>query len=169
MHSLSEQAKSLASEVHRLSYDLHPAKLNQLGLVAAVRALSRDLAMAYGFTIDFEDDEVPRVLPQALTLCLYRIAQEALQNVVKHSGAKRAKVELKADGEALRLAVSDEGCGFDLQTSRDKESLGLVSMHERARSLRGHISIESRPGAGTRLDACIPLGSPTALQSGAAG
>jgi signal transduction histidine kinase len=99
-------------------------------------------------------------------LCLYRIAQEALQNVVKHSGATRVTIELNGTGEALCLTVSDDGCGFDPQAVHNEASLGLVSMRERMRLVRGQLAIESRPGAGTRVEARAPLASHPAAPSG---
>jgi signal transduction histidine kinase len=158
MDEFSTQVKGLSSEVHRLSHDLHPAKLDQLGLVAAVRGFCKEFAVAHEVAIEFTEHDVPRTVAADAALCLYRIAQEALQNVVKHSGGTMAKVELThADGH-LRLVVSDDGAGFDPQATRTKGSLGLVSMNERARFAGGRLIIDSHPGAGTRVEVCVPVG-----------
>jgi signal transduction histidine kinase len=136
---------------------LHPAKLNQLGLAAALRGFCREIGQAHGISIQFEAREVRRNLPPDVALCLYRIAQESLQNVVKHSGAGIVSVSLGySDGE-LRLSVSDNGCGFDTSASKNHESLGLVSMDERIRVIKGTVTIDSVPGAGTKVEARAPL------------
>ncbi len=157
MEDFSTQAKRLSSEVHRLSHELHPAKLDQLGLVAALRGFCREFAFAHEMAIDFAECGVPLRLPDDVALCLYRITQEALHNVVKHSGATAAKVSLAREGSELRLSITDDGRGFDPQSERANSSLGVVSMGERARFARGRISIDSSPGAGTSVEVRIPL------------
>ena len=132
MQEFSAQVKRLSSEVHRLSHELHPVKLEQLGLVAALRGFCKQFAVAHEMAIEFTDRSVPRAVPEATALCLYRIAQEALQNLVKHSGGTVARVELAMEGSELRLAIADDGVGFDPETTRANGSLGLVSMGERA-------------------------------------
>ena len=107
--------------------------------------------------IEFTDRSVPRALPEATALCLYRIAQEALHNVVKHSGGTMARVELTMEGGELRLAIADDGVGFDPETTRAKGSLGLVSMSERARFVRGLLSVKSHAGKGTRVEVRVPI------------
>jgi len=100
-------------------------------------------------------------------LCLYRIAQEALQNVAKHSGAKEARVELQRAGECVRMTVADRGRGFDAEAPAAHAGLGLVSMQERARLLNGRLRIASLPGAGTSLEVLIPLATETAVSEAA--
>jgi len=102
--------------------------------------------------IEFAERSVPREVPEATALCLYRIAQEALQNVVKHSGGRAARVELAMEGSELRLAIADDGVGFDPQRVRANGSLGLVSMGERARFVHGLLSVKSHAGKGTRVE-----------------
>ena len=163
MRDLSEQVKDLSSSVHRLSHELHPAKLEQLGLVAAVRGLCRELGAAHNIAIEFEPHAVPRLVPDEIALCLYRIVQEGLQNVIKHSGSATAKVELMSNENELCLIVSDQGRGFDSMVATDEGSLGLVSMRERVRLVRGQISVESRKGEGTRIKVQVPLGGSAGL------
>ena len=146
MQEFSGELKSLASEVHRLAHDLHPSKLDQLGLTAAVRGFCKELAVAHEIAIEFEPGDVPPALPDDVSLCLYRITQEALQNVVKHSGATAAKVELAAHGRELHLVVADDGHGFDLQAIELGASLGIVGMRERVRMVHGQISSAIPPG-----------------------
>ncbi len=155
MQEFSAQVKRLSSEVHRLSHQLHPAKLEHLGLVAAMRGFCKEFAAAHEIAIEFADRSVPRAVPEETALCLYRIAQEALHNVVKHSGGTAARVELAMDGGELRLVIVDDGVGFDPETMRANSSLGLVSMAERARFVHGRFSIESHPGKGTRIEARV--------------
>jgi PAS domain S-box-containing protein len=157
MQEFAALVKNLSYRVHRLSHELHPANLEQLGLVAAVRSVCRELSAAYHIEIEFEPHDVPRALPGEVALCLYRVIQEALQNVVKHSGADRAKVELTAEDRGLRLVVSDQGCGFEPANQTGGRSLGLVSMRERVRLVQGHISVQSRRGEGTRIQVQVPL------------
>jgi signal transduction histidine kinase len=157
MQEFSAQVKRLSSEVHRLSHELHPAKLEQLGLVPAMRGFCKEFAVAHQMAIEFADRSVPQVVPQDTALCLYRIAQEALHNVVKHSGGTVARVELAMEGSELRLAIDDDGVGFDPQAMRANGSLGLVGMGERARFVHGRLSIESHAGKGTRVEVLVPI------------
>jgi PAS domain S-box-containing protein len=157
MQEFSAQVKSLSSEVHRLSHELHPAKLEQLGLVTAVRGFCKEFALAHEIAIEFVDCSVPRAVPHHTALCLYRIAQEALHNVVKHSGGTAARVELAMEGGELRLAILDDGVGFDPKTTRANGSLGLVSMSERARFVHGLLCVESHAGKGTRVEVRVPI------------
>ena len=153
----STQVKSTSSDVHQLSHELHPAKLDQLGLVAAVRGFCKEFAVTHLMAIDFTERNIPRTVPGDAALCLYRIAQEALHNAAKHSGGTAAKVELtRADGH-ICLVVADDGAGFDAQAARSNGSLGLVSMNERARFVGGRLVVESQPGAGTRVEVRVPL------------
>lgn len=155
--SLTQQLQRLSSDVHRISHELHPAKLNQLGLASALRGFCREISKTRGINVQFESRDVPRDLPGDVALCLYRIAQESLQNVAKHSGAGIVNVNLeRLDGE-ICLVVSDNGCGFDAFAARAHESLGLVSMEERIRAVNGKVTIDSVPGSGTKVEARAPL------------
>ena len=157
MHELSGRVKQLSSAVHDLSHQLHPTKLEQLGLVAAVRGLCNELGHAHGLGIEFAAEQVPSSIPDDTALCLYRIAQEALRNVIKHSGARHARVELRGSPDAISLRISDDGSGFDPDSAAGKGGLGLVSMRERLRLVGGEITIDSRPSGGARIDVRIPL------------
>ena len=157
MQEFSAQVKRLSADVHRLSHELHPAKLKQLGLVAALRGFCKEFAVAHEMAIEFADRSVPRAVPEHAALCLYRIAQEALHNVVKHSGGTAARIELAIEGSELRLAIADDGVGFDPERMRVNGSLGLVSMGERARCVHGLLSVESHAGKGTRVEVRVPI------------
>ena len=142
--------------VARISHELHPAKLKQLGLEAALGGFCREIESAYPIHVTFVAHDLPRVLPSDVSLCLYRITQEALQNIVKHSGADSARVDARAvDGEII-LTVTDNGRGFNIDTTRTKESLGLISMRERVRAVNGIVEITSKVGSGSRIEARVP-------------
>jgi signal transduction histidine kinase len=150
------RAQGVARSVHDLSHRLHPAKLRLIGLVSALHGLQRELSRA-DIAISFTHDKVPPTLPADLTLCLFRVVQEALQNALKYSGAKRVLVHLAGIPGGLALTVADDGVGFDVGSAWDK-GLGLVSMDERLEAIGGTFTIHSTPGAGTRLEATVPLG-----------
>lgn len=154
----SDRVKQLSSAIHDLSHQLHPMKLEQLGLVAAIRGLCNELSQSHAMRIDFRHEEVPSSLPPEVALCLYRIAQEAARNVVKHSGAASASVSLYTLGETLILDVCDAGRGFDPASVAAQGGLGLISMRERLRLVGGELVVDSQPESGTRLLAQVPLG-----------
>src|SRR5262249_46509574 len=109
MRKLSARVKEVSSMVHDLSHQLHPSKLEQVGLVAAVRGLCRELTQSHGLEARFTHDSMPDVIPADTALCLYRVAQEALQNVIKHSGTRHAAVELSGAADAVHLRIVDDG------------------------------------------------------------
>ncbi len=156
LRALSERVSGVSDELRRISQELHPVKLAQLGLVTAVRSFCKEMETAHGLEIDFEETAVPNRLDDHVSLGLYRLAQEALQNVVKHSGAERASVKLALKGDELMLEVDDDGKGFDTVAARGNGSLGLVSMRERVRLLDGSIKIDSKVGQGTKIRAAVP-------------
>ncbi len=130
MQEMSSRVKQLASSVHDLSRQLHPSKLEQLGLAAAIRGLCKELSNGHDLAIDFTPGEPPGRVSDDAALCLYRIAQEALRNIIKHSGARRATVELSGGPDAVELRIVDDGAGFDPRLADGKGGLGLVSMRE---------------------------------------
>jgi signal transduction histidine kinase len=160
IQATSDRVKQLSSSIHDLSHQLHPMKLEQLGLVAALGSLSKELGQNHGVQIGFTHQAVPATLPEEVAFCLYRVAQEALRNVVKHSGAASASASLVRQNGSLALEVRDDGRGFDAAGAAGQGGLGLVSMRERLRLVGGELTIQSQPGAGTRLLAQVPLGTP---------
>lgn len=155
--ALGAKAQEISSEIHRLSYKLHPAKLDHLGLAAAVKNLCDEISKRCEIRVEFQQNDFPASLSREVTLCVFRIAQESLQNVTRHSGAHEAKVLLWKNSTGLHLRVSDTGCGFDMQSSRTKNGLGFISMKERLRLVGGRISIRSQPFAGTQIDIEVPV------------
>ena len=148
---------ALATDVHRMSHALHPAWLGQLGLAASLGGLCREMAGAHSLAIHYHARDVPRDVPSAVALCVYRVAQEALHNVVKHSGASAASVTLTGGDGALHLVVSDDGSGFDVAAAQRGDSLGLANMRERVRSIAGRVTVTCAPGQGTRIEVDAPL------------
>ena len=147
----------LSADVHRISHELHPAKLNQLGLELALRGFCRELSVVHPVRIDFNAENLPRILPDDVSLCLYRVTQESLQNVIKHSGATNAHIRVKFENDEIRLAISDDGGGFDTKAAKAKESLGLVSIDERVHALKGTVKIVSAIGDGTKVEVRVPF------------
>jgi signal transduction histidine kinase len=140
--------------VRELSHRLHPAKLYLIGLVAGLDSLRRDFSPAH-LSIDFTHHDVPTVIDRDLALCLFRVAQEALANAVKHSGGGHIWVDLTGGTSSLTLTITDDGKGFDVN-GVPKEGLGLISMRERVESVGGVLEIHARPGSGTRLAVSVP-------------
>lgn len=152
------RARMVAKSVHDLSHRLHPEKLHLLGLVPALSAIQRECSIP-GLQLSFEHQNVPPKLPHDVILCLFRIAQEALQNIVKHSAAHHVSIDLIGTDAELQLTIVDDGKGFDGETVRN-EGLGLISMGERLDAIGGSLKIWTRPGAGTRLEVAVPLERP---------
>jgi PAS domain S-box-containing protein len=157
LQEFSAQAKGLSAEVHRLSHGLHPAKLTQLGLAVALKSYCREVESAHQVAVCFEARDVPRELPEDVALCLYRVAQEAIQNAIKHSAAETATVNLGVKNNTIELEIADPGKGFEVGAARNTNTLGLVSMAERVRLVHGEIVVESNPGQGTRVRVRVPL------------
>jgi signal transduction histidine kinase len=157
LHSLHDRIAALSDDVRRMAYDLHPSILEHLGLTATLQSHCREFAKREGIRVLFRRRRVPAAIPQETAVCLYRIAQESLRNVARHSGAERATVTLTGTVEGIRLSARDNGAGFDLQKAKRKGRLGMVSMEERARLANGTISVKSAPGEGTEVVFFVPL------------
>jgi PAS domain S-box-containing protein len=146
----------LSADVNRLSHGLHPSQLALLGLTKTLSGFCEEFARQNPIAIDFQTDAIPK-LSAEVTTCLYRVAQEAIRNAARHSGAGRVRLELVARSGAIWLRVSDEGRGFDRAATEGGSGLGLVSMTERVRSVGGELSVRSEVGRGTRIEVSIPL------------
>lgn len=161
VREMTEQAINLSMAIHRLSHDLHPSRLIHLGLATTIRSLCGELSEAYGLNIEFRHAGLPATLSPDVSLCFYRIVQESLNNVIKHSGAENAQVELRGTEEEIRLRISDSGSGFDVESARSRGGLGLLSMRERLRLVGGELSIYSQPSHGTEVNVFVPLAKPS--------
>jgi signal transduction histidine kinase len=156
LDELINSTTEIGIDIHTVSHRLHSSTLATLGLVPGIRALCREFNDRHKIEIDFSSENIPeRVHPDA-ALCLFRIVQEALQNLRKHSGAVNAEVRLRRTGNKLLVSVLDKGKGFDTRASA-KLGLGLRSMIERAHLAGGQLRIYSEPGKGTRIEASVPL------------
>jgi len=161
--ALSSAAAEIATDVHRISHRLHPSRLDALGLVAALSGLCQELFCQQSLQVRFTHLAVPRAIPGDVALCLYRIVQEALQNVIAHSGRMEAEVHLEGSGDRLLLRIADPGSGFTPER-REGAGLGLLTMRERVHSLGGDFVVQTAPGRGTRIGVRIALQPAIAMQ-----
>ena len=160
---LRRQMVELSNDVQALSHDLHSSKLEYLGVVAGMKSWCREFAERHKMEIDFRSD-VPGAVPLQVGLPLFRVIQEALHNIIKHSGVKRVEVELREHAREIHLIISDSGKGFDVEAALRGKGLGLTSMRERVRLMSGTISIESKPMGGTIIHVRVPLESEQAAK-----
>jgi PAS domain S-box-containing protein len=156
IHNLCELASEVSSDIHSISHQLHPARLDLQGLVAATGSFCREIARQHELRVEFVHHDVPAEIPNDVALSLFRIVQESLRNIVKHAKTTEAKVELSCHGDGIELCISDCGAGFNRDAAQRK-GLGLISMSERLRLIGGHLSVESEPTHGTRIRVRVPL------------
>ena len=156
LRTVREGLVGLSEDIHSLAYQLHPSVLEELGLAEALRTECERKGRHGGFDVTLDLDPVPAAVGKDATLCLYRVAQEALNNVARHASAHSSSVVLRPIDGGLLLAVKDDGVGFDPGEPRGRGSLGLVSMRERLRLVNGTLDIESAPGQGTGIVAWVP-------------
>ena len=157
LRKLVNSTSEIGADLHALSHQLYSSTLESLGLVPAVAALCKECTSQQAIKIDFTSGEIPHSVHPDTALCVFRIVQESLRNLKKHSGAKEARVSLQITCESLMVSVRDEGCGFDLKGLSQKDGLGIRSMKERACLLGGEFKIQSSPGKGTIVEAWIPV------------
>ena len=166
LQKLFDSASELGADIHTVSHRLHSSTLESLGLVPGVSALCKEFIDRYGIEIDFCADNIPRRIHQDAALCLFRIIQEGLQNLKKHSGVTKAQVKLWMNGDKIFMSVCDKGRGFDLKEITNNGGIGIRSMEERVRLLGGRFEIHSEPTRGTRIEACVPLQPATEMLKG---
>ena len=147
----------IAKDVQGLSHRLHSSKLEYLGLATAANSFCREMSEQSKVEVQFTQTGIPRSLPKEISLCLFRVLQEALQNAVKHSGVRSFTVDLHGTEEAIELTVKDAGRGFEEQEAFTRPGLGLISMRERLQMVRGEFEVKSKPGAGTKIYARVPI------------
>ena len=157
LEQIWQQCSTLTGDVQALSHELHPSILDNLGLVAAVRSFCREVSEQTGAAVEFTDRNIPGTVPREVSLSLFRVIQEALHNAVKYSGQNQFEVRLLGNPGEIDLEVSDRGIGFDVSRLKNNEGLGLVNMAERVHLVNGTINIDSKPNAGTRIRARVPL------------
>jgi len=159
LQHVRQRISELGEDIQALSHRLHSSKLEYLGLVSAAKSFCRDLSEQRKVRIEFKHSDVPAEIPKEISLCLFRVLQEALQNAVKHSADQNFTVEVHGAKEEISLTVSDSGIGFDWQNAMNRRGLGLISMRERLRLVNGELSIQSAPGRGTVVLARVPFRS----------
>ena len=157
MQKMGERLGNIAKDLQQLSRSLHSAVLDKIGLEAAIRSDCNSLRQRTAWEIDFQPVDVPKRLPEPLSLAAYRVFQEALQNAIKHSHTSRLEVSLGVEGRDLVLRVEDYGLGFDAESTNQTGSLGLLSMRERLRMIGGAFRIHSEIGKGTQVEARLPI------------
>jgi len=159
VQDVQKQTFELASDVQSLSHKLHSSKLQYLGLTAAIRSFCKEFGEQQKVEVHFNSQDLPIPVPPETSLCLFRVLQEALHNAAKHSGVRRFDVQLWETQDEVRLAVSDRGTGFNAEEAKQSRGLGLISMEERLKLLKGTLTIESHPNGGTIVRAGVPLSS----------
>jgi PAS domain S-box-containing protein len=157
---LQERAADVIAKIRELSHDLHSTILEHIGLPEALRSFCEEFNHQRGINVTLRTSGEIAAIPADVGLCLYRVVQESLHNVARHSGAKNAEVTLASTGRFLELRISDEGVGFDSKNLRPHDGLGLISMQERIHLLHGDLQIKAQPGCGTELRARLPLRKP---------
>jgi signal transduction histidine kinase len=158
LQRLKKQTSDISGDVQWLAHELQPSALEYLGVVAGIKSWCWEFGERQRMEIEFKD-LVRSVLPLKLGVCLLRVLQEALRNAVKHGGTNRVEVEVAEHSKEVHLTVRDLGRGFDIETASQETGLGLTSMQERVRLMRGTISIKSKPIGGMIIHVRVPLSS----------
>jgi PAS domain S-box-containing protein len=159
LEQLRQSTTEISEDIHSLSHRLHSSALDYLGLLPAVQKLVNEFSARNAIAVEFAHQSVPVPLPSDVALCLFRVAEEGLANVAKHSHARSARVQLHGGADGLRLTIEDAGTGFDLESLERRAGLGFVSMRERLRVLRGTVRVDSELSRGTRIEVWVPAAS----------
>jgi PAS domain S-box-containing protein len=169
MGEFQKQITEIADDIQFLSHELHSAKLQYLGIAGAIRGFCQEFSEQQKVEIDFKVHDVPRPLSPDISLCLFRVLQEALHNAAKHSGVRQFEVRLWGTSDEIHLTVTDSGAGFDREAAKESRGLGLISMEERLKLVNGTLSIDSQPKRGTTIHARVPFDSSSDSARAAAG
>jgi signal transduction histidine kinase len=146
---LYKSAEELATDIHELSHELHSSKLRHLGLPAALKELARKTSSQQDLRIDFHAGPLPKNLSPELAMCLFRVGQEALSNVIKHSQTRNVEMDVTRTNGRIVLKIKDFGIGFEPEVS--SSGIGLSTMRERLRMFGGNLLVNSSPGKGTEI------------------
>ena len=157
LRNIQARVVRMSEEVRHIAYQLHPSELDDLGLSAALQALCDEVSKRHRITIKVASNDVSKQLPLELASCLYRVCQEGLNNMAKHSKAKRASVTFIEEHGSVALSIKDDGVGFRVEAVEGKGGLGIIGMKERARIVNGNLSIQTEPGKGTTIELVVPL------------
>jgi signal transduction histidine kinase len=158
LDDLRQSTAEITEDIHGLSHRLHSSALDYLGLVPALQKLVNEFSTRQDIAIDFVHDALP-LLPSEVALCLFRVTEESLTNVAKHSHARSARVQVNGGPDGIHLIVEDTGRGFDPGSLERRAGLGFVSMRERLRAVRGTVHVDTAVGRGTRIDVWVPNAS----------
>jgi len=156
---LRQQTMQISADVQALSHDLHSSNFEFLGVAAGIKSWCDEFGERKGIEIKFGSSGLPNSVPSEISLCLFRVLQEAANNAAKHGGARRIEVQLSEEPGEIHLVIRDFGLGFDIESARQGRGLGLTSMQERVRMLGGNISIDSKLNTGTIVHVRVPLGN----------
>jgi PAS domain S-box-containing protein len=154
---IKQHCGEIAGDVQALSHKLHSSKLEYLGIIAAIRSFCREFCQQHEVSVKFSDENVPGFVPNDISLSLFRVTQEALQNALKYSGVREYSVSLRGAAGEIQLEISDGGAGFDVEQAKRQNGLGLVSMQERVHLVHGIFCIESKVDSGTRIFIRVPF------------
>ncbi len=153
---LRTQTSEIAADVQSLSHELHSSRLQYLGLAAALKGFCQEFSQQQKVEVDFKTHDLPTPLSSDISLCFFRVLQEALHNAAKHSGVRHFEVQLWGTPDEIHLTIDDSGVGFDVEATKASRGLGLISMQERLKLLNGTLAIESQPQRGTTIHASVP-------------
>ena len=156
---LRDRTERLSNDLRATTHRLHPAVLEHLGLVSALRSYCAEFSRLEGIQVWLSIEKELGKVSTEVALSLYRIAQEALRNVAKHSGAREAWVKMARKRHTLHLVIVDKGAGFSPEETKAWLGLGLISMQERVQLVRGFLTIKAAPQEGTRIEVCVPITS----------
>lgn len=154
---IQKHIEAIGHDIHVMSHQLHPSKLDHLGLVPSIKSLCSEASGDRRLNIEFFHHGVPTRLSKDVKLCIFRVAQEAVQNAVRHSGASKIDVDLRWANGKLKLLVTDNGRGFVVTREKMLKGLGITSMEERLRLIDGQLKIISKPSSGTVVEAMAPV------------
>jgi len=163
MDELEKQVSEISTDAQTLSHELHSSRLEYLGIVSAMEGFCKEFGEKHKVDIDFVNQGVPHTVPSEISVCVFRILQESLQNALKHSGVRHFEATVQGSPTEIQLIVRDSGVGFDPELAMSTQGLGLISMLERVKLVNGAISISSKPQSGTEVSVRVPLpaGTPT--------
>ncbi len=158
LHKLWGKIDEIGADLRSVSHRLHSSTLDVLGLTAGVRSFCAEFSSQHAIEVEFANKGIPKSTNPETSLCLFRIVQEGLRNVKRHSGATHAQVRIETMGDTLHLSISDDGAGYDVNNGAGHQGLGLRSMRERVRLIGGRFEIHSKIRRGTRIDVWAPVG-----------
>jgi signal transduction histidine kinase len=159
MNTVRTQTLEILTDVKASAHELYSPRLEYLGIAAVMNSFCAEFGERKKVEIDFTNHGLPSVVPPDISICLFRVLQEALHNGVKHSGVHKFEVHLWGAADEIHLTVSDSGTGFDLEAARKGRGLGLTRMEQRLKLVEGTFSIDSRPQPGTTIHARVPVSS----------